>query len=98
MNAGVSLIDIVDKSYERFILQKRKKITLDLALSGGQDSMALLHILSQLAKKNSFKLRAIHVHHGLSSFADAWVELCQKFCDVLQVEFISSKVEIQKIL
>jgi len=96
VNESASLIEIVDKSYERFILPKRKKITLDLALSGGQDSMALLHILSQLAKKNSFKLRAIHVHHGLSSFADAWVELCQKFCDVLQVEFISSKVEIQK--
>jgi len=96
VNAGVSLIEIVDKSYERFILQKRKKITLDLALSGGQDSMALLHILSQLAKKNSFKLRAIHVHHGLSSFADAWVELCQKFCDALNVEFISSKVDMKK--
>ena len=39
-----------------------------VALSGGIDSVVLLHLLSQLP----LNLRAIHVHHGLSPNADSW--------------------------
>ena len=40
-----------------------------LALSGGGDSIALLHVLSLLAKKQGFSLFAHGVDHGLRAAA-----------------------------
>lgn len=47
-----------------------------VALSGGIDSVVLLHLLNQL----KLELRAIHIHHGLSPNADQWVTFCQHYC------------------
>ncbi|GIU46937.1 tRNA(Ile)-lysidine synthase [Shewanella sairae] len=54
--------------------QKRKLV---LAYSGGVDSEILAHGLGQFAKVNAdFECVLVHVHHGLSNNADAWVEHC----------------------
>lgn len=45
---------------------------LCLAYSGGPDSAALLAALASLRRVHRFGLRALHVHHGLQSAADAW--------------------------
>jgi len=42
-----------------------------LALSGGGDSMALLHVLALLAKKQGFSLFAHGVDHGLRAEASS---------------------------
>lgn len=47
---------------------------LYVAYSGGLDSTVLLHALAQLHPN---LITAIHIHHGLSSNADAWVRHCQ---------------------
>ncbi|WP_409519237.1 tRNA lysidine(34) synthetase TilS, partial [Pseudescherichia sp.] len=52
-----------------------------VAFSGGLDSTVLLHQLVQWRMQQpDVSLRAIHVHHGLSSNADAWVAHCQQVC------------------
>lgn len=56
-----------------------------LALSGGMDSIVLLHALHSLKQKWPFKLHALHVHHGLSQFAYDWAKHCQAVCDSLDV-------------
>lgn len=56
-----------------------------LALSGGLDSSALLHLLVSLRSVLSFDLHALHVHHGLSQNADAWSALCAEQCRLLNV-------------
>jgi len=48
---------------------------LAVALSGGIDSVTLLHQLKARAL-----VRAIHVHHGLSPNADAWAAFCRRLC------------------
>jgi len=73
-----------------------KNITFDLALSGGKDSMTLLHLLNDLSGTLGFKLRAIHVHHGLSMFADNWLNMCKETCANKGIEFISSKVRVEE--
>lgn len=45
---------------------------LVVALSGGPDSLALLLAAAQLAPSTGFRLRALHVNHGLHESADAW--------------------------
>lgn len=65
-----------------------------LALSGGVDSIVLLHVLHGLAAETPFRLSAMHVHHGLSPHADAWLEFCQSLCAALGVHFYSAHVVV----
>ena len=54
-----------------------------LALSGGRDSMALLDLLARLASTRGSGIRrviAVHIHHGLSLNADAWLAHCEAEC------------------
>lgn len=51
-----------------------------VAYSGGRDSTALLHATALAARRLGLQVAALHVHHGLSPFADAWLERCQQQC------------------
>jgi tRNA(Ile)-lysidine synthase len=70
----------------------RKPANAELAvgLSGGVDSVVLLHRL-----KNDFPaVKAIHVHHGLSPNADAWARFCARLCRQLGVPLQIAKVKV----
>lgn len=57
-----------------------------VALSGGCDSVALLHLLSEPAL--GLRLEAAHVHHGLrGAEADGDAEFCDELCRGLGVRF-----------
>ncbi|MEK6787608.1 MAG: tRNA lysidine(34) synthetase TilS [Pseudomonadota bacterium] len=43
-----------------------------IALSGGPDSLTLLLAAAQIAPALGYRLRALHVHHGLHADADIW--------------------------
>jgi tRNA(Ile)-lysidine synthase len=51
-----------------------------IGLSGGVDSVVLLHLLHRLAPRFSWQLSALHVHHGISPNADAWAVFCADLC------------------
>jgi tRNA(Ile)-lysidine synthase len=51
-----------------------------IGLSGGVDSVVLLHLLHKLAARFSWQLSALHVHHGVSPNADAWSDFCASLC------------------
>lgn len=65
-----------------------------LGLSGGKDSVVLLHLLNTLRTRFGFELRAMHVHHGLSPHADAWADFCQDLCQSLDIPLKISRVTI----
>ncbi|MDA8128381.1 MAG: tRNA lysidine(34) synthetase TilS [Betaproteobacteria bacterium] len=69
---------------------------LTLAFSGGLDSVVLLHALAALRDQYPFKLRALHVHHGLSPNADAWADFCRQSCAANAVELILDRVQIAR--
>jgi tRNA(Ile)-lysidine synthase len=48
-----------------------------VAYSGGLDSTVLLYLASRYATAHALPVYAFHVHHGLSSNADDWVEHCR---------------------
>lgn len=54
--------------------------TVLCALSGGRDSMALLHILSVLAGEAGFQVAAAHFHHGLRDAADGDERFVRDWC------------------
>lgn len=54
--------------------------TIYLGLSGGVDSVVLLHMLI-----NKHKVKAIHVNHGLQKNAEATENLCLNICKMLNI-------------
>ena len=80
-----SLLNEVDKAFVSLNQSHKKIKSMTVALSGGVDSVVLLHLLHSLQKKHGFTLNATHVHHGLSKNADKWVKFCEKLCAKLSI-------------
>ena len=69
---------------------------LRVALSGGVDSVVLLHLLAQLAPHFPLSLAAVHVHHGLNPKADDWAHFCLALCARLNVDCEIARVEVPR--
>lgn len=69
---------------------------LALGLSGGLDSVVLLHVLVALRDHHPFALQAVHVHHGLSPRADDWADFCARLCASHTVELNIHRVRIAR--
>jgi tRNA(Ile)-lysidine synthase len=69
---------------------------LIVAYSGGVDSHVLLHALVALREQAQISnpISAIHIHHGLSANADAWLAHCQQTCQTLNIRFQGAKVSL----
>ena len=57
-----------------------KERRIAVAFSGGRDSTALLHATVAAATGQGVKVLALHVHHGLSPEADAWLAHGEALC------------------
>ncbi|MBQ2718719.1 MAG: tRNA lysidine(34) synthetase TilS [Clostridia bacterium] len=67
-----------------------------LALSGGADSLFLLHCLAALAREHGFPLCALHVNHGLrGADSDADEALCEGACRSLSVPFRAVRINVR---
>lgn len=65
-----------------------------IGLSGGVDSVALLYLLHDLAPRFSWRLSALHVHHGISPNADAWADFCAALCARHGIPLTIERVDI----
>ena len=63
------------------------------AVSGGADSMCLLEILRELRTKAGFKLRVLHVHHGLRESAEGDLEYVAGYCEAAGIPFEAVRVD-----
>ncbi|WP_416194760.1 tRNA lysidine(34) synthetase TilS [Pseudomonas sp. AH2] len=67
-----------------------------IAFSGGLDSTVLLHLLADLATRETLPpLSAIHIHHGLQAAADEWPEHCAAICSALGLPLRVIRVEVK---
>lgn len=82
---------------ERWALLLPAESTVCIGLSGGMDSVVLLHLLHGLAPRFRWHLSALHVHHGISQHADAWAEFCARTCADLAIPMSIERVDIQPL-
>ena len=67
---------------------------LTAALSGGVDSVVLLHLLARARDELGVALAAVHVHHGLNPRADDWAAWCERYCAGLDIPFQAAFVRV----
>lgn len=70
--------------------------TVGVGLSGGADSVALLHILATNKDKLAIqKLIAVHVHHGIrGDEADRDLDFSRNLCKQLNIDFIQFNIDV----
>jgi len=68
-----------------------------VALSGGRDSVALLHATGAAVQASGLPVRvvALHVHHGLQAQADAWDLFCADLCLRWQVGYFTRRATVE---
>lgn len=91
------LIDKVEETIrQNSMINRGDKIIV--AVSGGPDSMCLLHLLFSLKYKYDIKLIAAHVNHGLrGEEADKDEDYVRQYCRSIDVPFYSIKVDLNKL-
>ena len=67
-----------------------------VGVSGGIDSVVLLHVLHALVPRFGYKLSAVHVNHGLSPNAAGWQKFCSAYCLGLGVPFKAVRVQVKR--
>ncbi|MBP5403883.1 MAG: tRNA lysidine(34) synthetase TilS [Elusimicrobiaceae bacterium] len=95
------------KNFNAAILPKMRSFTSKLlgrkdcvlvGLSGGADSVCLLHFLQYLAKEKHFALAAVHVNHGLRArAANADEKFCKGLCKKLDIPLFVKKVDARAV-
>ncbi|NLO22392.1 MAG: tRNA lysidine(34) synthetase TilS [Syntrophomonadaceae bacterium] len=74
----------------------RPGATVIAAVSGGPDSIALLHILKTLAAEFRLQLLAAHVNHQLRPEADEEEAFVQRLCSDWEIALYCHRVEVEK--
>lgn len=87
-------IDLIGRVADFVATRLPPPAPLCVGLSGGCDSVVLLHLLSRLGL--GARLSALHVHHGLSPNADDWATACSDYCDSLQVKCTVVRVGVER--
>ena len=64
-----------------------KEEDLGVAVSGGKDSLTLLHILKKLSRQNpKIKLTAIAINEGIEGYRNKALITAQNFCDKINIK------------
>lgn len=68
-----------------------------IAVSGGMDSMVLLHLMRSLARQIDVTIAVGHIHHGLrGASARRDLEFVKRYCRTHKIRFHSCNVQTQK--
>ncbi|KUO50750.1 MAG: hypothetical protein APF76_15755 [Desulfitibacter sp. BRH_c19] len=92
------MITIVEKTIARYdLLQQNDKILV--AVSGGADSLALLHCLNLLKNKYELTLIVAHLNHMFRGMeADRDAEYVKQVADKLGLQSIIEKINVPEVL
>ncbi len=90
------MLDLILKANDTFKLLN-KGDTVTVALSGGADSVALLHALVSLKEKLGITVNAAHLNHSIrGDEADRDQEFAINLCKNLKIEIFCEKADVPK--
>ena len=90
---------ILEDIFEDTIVRQNllsKKDKLILGVSGGPDSVCMLHQFSRIQKEYKLYFVCAHFNHGLRKDADKEENFIKSMCDKLKIKCISERKEVGK--
>ena len=81
-----SILRKTAKTISKFKMIQNNELVA-VAVSGGKDSLALLDIMNKMASNHNFRLKAITIDEGIPGYRNEALEIVEKFCNKLNVEF-----------
>ena len=75
----------------------KKGDSIVIGVSGGPDSMTLLHMLYHMKDIFDIEIYVAHVNHMLRKEADEETQYVEEFCKRLGVECYTKKIDIEKV-
>lgn len=70
---------------------------IGVALSGGSDSMALLHYLNSIKKELDFEIIAIHLDHSIREKSYEDTEFVEQYCSENNIRLMKTRVDVPSI-
>ncbi len=80
---------------EKYGLFKRKDKII-LGVSGGPDSICMLHLFCKIKQQFKFNLVCAHFNHCLRKEAESEEQFVKDLCKELKIKFVSDKKEVKK--
>lgn len=74
------------------LIQENDKIVI--GVSGGPDSMCLLHILNGLKEKLNFEIVVAHINHMIRKEAEEETQYVKNFCDKLGINCYIKRIDV----
>lgn len=90
----MSKIETAVGTYLKTLLPEQ---TVNIGLSGGRDSIVLLHAVVDWFKahhQDLSRVNAIHINHGISELADNWTAFCEQLCVSYGISCASHHVHV----
>ena len=87
-----NLDEVIDFIVDNNLIAKKDKI--GVAVSGGVDSMSLLHFLHELGGKTGFEVVALHVDHKIRKSSKNDAKLVGDFCAKNEIPYQCFRVDV----
>jgi cytoplasmic tRNA 2-thiolation protein 1 len=81
-----SILRKTAKTISKYNMIKNDELVA-VAVSGGKDSLVLLHILEKMSKNHNFRIKVITIDEGIPGYRDEALEIIEGFCAKINVEY-----------
>ncbi|NLX83297.1 MAG: tRNA lysidine(34) synthetase TilS [Clostridiales bacterium] len=92
MSIDLELLETVSLSYQQIGAPQ----SILLALSGGTDSVVLLHLLIQLRREKGFDLSCVHINHGLREASDEEEKFVRNLTKQLDLPLYVKAIDVSR--
>lgn len=79
-----SILRKTAKTISKYNMIKNDELVC-VAVSGGKDSLALLHILEKMSKNHNFRLQVVTIDEGIPGYRNEALEIVNDFCSKINV-------------
>ena len=91
------MLDDIQRSFAQYAMARPGTLVL-VAVSGGADSIALLHALASLRAQLGLRLAVAHLHHGIrGAAADADAAFVQRCAQQLDLPLVRERADVPRL-
>ena len=80
-----SILRKTAKTISKYNMIKNDELVA-VAVSGGKDSLVLLHILDKMSKNHNFRIKVITIDEGIPGYRNEALDIVESFCKKINVE------------